>query len=273
MKDSPRTIRKSLASIVEQLELEQPKIVTLDMLGSLAQAAGKNTQNIGDVRKLAYRLESVGWLGKLRTRGAWEFLPGARAGAYGSQDHLIEFRAQLLVNPSWKGALAMESAAVLLGFAQRLPQKDTVAIPPGESLPKALSTWRRVSISWQDFWITQIEGLPTWHLEALITGIAIRPSAYHDLPGLAQWLPDAGRKIDAEKLMVCLIDSPVSVWQRAAYLSLLAGANSTADTLLSKCPPKTSIWFGATRSGGEYQSTTMINDADLAPLIRAGVTQ
>jgi hypothetical protein len=243
------------------------------MIRNLAQTFNQEADSLEVVRRLAYRLESLGWLGRLRTRGAWEFLPGARAGAYGSQDRLIEFRAQMEVNPGWHGVLAMESAAVLLGLAQRLPRNESVALPPGDALPKAMSAWRKVSLDQPERGLTIIDGLPTWNLEGLLTGIAIRPSAYRDLAGLTQWLPEIGKDIDTERLMECLKDAPVSAWQRVAYLAALAKAGDTANALLAKRPPKTPIWFSANRSGGTYHSASRVSDANLAPLLKAGVVQ
>jgi hypothetical protein len=67
-----------------------------------------------------------GRLGRLRTRHAWEFLFGARGGAYGSSDRFIEF-AQRAVDPNWCGALAMESAASAVALAQRVSVSSKAA--------------------------------------------------------------------------------------------------------------------------------------------------
>lgn len=273
MNDKARTLPKRLAGIVELLELEQPRIVTLSMICSLAQTLNQDADSLEVARRLAYRLESLGWLGRLRTRGAWEFLPGARAGAYSSQDRLIEFRAQMEVNPDWRGVLAMESAAMLLGLAQRLPVSESVALPSDEALPKAMSSWHKVSLNQSKQGLTVIDGLPTWNLEGLLAGIAMRPSAYHDLVGLAQWLPEISKDIDTEQLMACLENAPLSAWQRAAYLTALAKADDTTNELLAKRPPKAPIWFSANRNGGLYHSASKVSDADLAPLLKAGVAQ
>ena len=208
MTDKSRTLPKSLASIVEMLELEQPRIVTLKMIGGLALTLGQGEKDLADLRRIAYRLESLGWLGSLRTRGAWEFLPGARAGAYGAYDRLIEFKAQKEVNPQWSGVLSMESAAAVLGLAQRLPKHESVALPRGHVLPKAMSEWRRVSIVLPKSGLTIIDSMPVWSLEGLLAGVALRPSAYYDLIGLAQWLPETGSSINVGPLIDCLKDAP-----------------------------------------------------------------
>lgn len=91
-----RTISRSVAAVVEQLELDGGLLVTAERLGDVLREVGGRP---GDARRVAYELERAGWLGRLRTRHAWEFIPGSRGGVYGSGDRFIEFRAQLAVNP------------------------------------------------------------------------------------------------------------------------------------------------------------------------------
>jgi hypothetical protein len=105
--------------MVERLELDQPRVVTMPELAQIAVETGASEPGDGP-SKLVYRLQELGWLGSVRTKGVWEFIPGARAGAYSSGDRFIEFRAQHAAHPGWPGVLAMESAATLLGLAQRL---------------------------------------------------------------------------------------------------------------------------------------------------------
>jgi hypothetical protein len=262
-----KALPRRLAGVVEQMELTQPRVVTLPELTRLAlEAAAAKTE--GEVPRLAYRLRSLGWLLPLRTRGAWEFSPGARAGAYGSGDRFVEFRAQLAVHPDWPGVLAMESAATLLGLAQRLPGHEVVALPKGVARPSALSDWRQVAVELPATATTVRDGLPHWTVDGLLAGIAIRPSGYQDLPGLAQWLPEAGARIDAEPLAACLTAAPASAWQRAAYLCRAAGAEQAATELLAARPPKTPVWFGATRTvGASHDPVTRVTDADLAPYL------
>jgi hypothetical protein len=250
--------------VVEALELDQPLIVTLPMIQGIAEV-GEDT-----ARRLAYRLQDLGWLAKLRTRGAWEFIPGARAGRYSSGDRFIEFRAQLAVNPGWPGVLAMESAAVVLGLAQRLPSREVIALPAGEPSPKAMSLWRVTNVVVPDVGLAMIDELPSWNINGLIAGIAIRPGGYHDVPGLAQWLLGVGNRLDAETIESCLAGAPQSVWQRASYLVGLAGNQKLSVALASVRPPAHTVWFGATRTGGHYDPVSRVLDADLAPYLSGG---
>ncbi|MDR0783958.1 MAG: hypothetical protein LBE83_09420 [Propionibacteriaceae bacterium] len=264
-----KSLPRRLVGIVEAMEFDQPHVVTLPMLAQMASACGAATDESG-ARKLAYRLQELGWLGRVRTKNAWEFLPGSRAGAISSGDRFLEFRAYRAVHSGWPGVLAMESAASLIGLAQHLPSREVIALPPGTALPKALSEWRAVTFYVPAEGREIRDHMPTWNINGLIAGIAIRPSGYQDLPSLAQWLPETGSKINEEILKVCLATAPESAWQRAAYLARLAGADQIADSLLAQCPPRHSVWFGATRTGGTYDPVTKVNDADLASYLEGG---
>jgi hypothetical protein len=256
--------------IVEALEFEQPRVVSLPMLIQLAVDTGA-AENETEAVKSVYWLQELGWLGSVRTKGAWEFIPGSRAGVVGSGDRFLEFRAHLAVCPGWPGVLAMESAATVLGLAQHLPIREVVALPPDVALPKSLADWRRVSAVMPVQGFDRHDYLPTWNLEGLVAGIALRPSGYQDLPSLAQWLPDVGAKLRKDALLACLTSGSESVWQRAAYLARIAGAEEVAVAIMSEHPPRYPIWFGATRSGGVYDAVSKVSDADLSPYLSGGI--
>lgn len=262
-----RVIPTSMAPVVEQLELDGDLVVTADRLVEALRVV----EGGAEPRQLAYELQRAGWLGSLRTRGAWEFLPAARGGAYGSGDRLIEFRAQHAVDPAWPGVLAMESAASVLGHAQRVPEREVVALPPGVVPPKALAgDWRVVTLMLPAAGIATVDCLPTWNLEGLIVGIATRPSAYQDMPGLGQWLPDTVGRVDVERLLGLLDTVPSSARQRAAYL-LAAGGNVEARAaVIGHYPPRAVAWFGQRRVGGVFDAATQVNDTALHRFLAVG---
>jgi len=266
-----RSLPQRLVGIVEQLELDQPRVVTMTGLARIAVATGA-CDSEDDAAKLVYWLQDLGWLGSVRTKGVWEFNPGSRAGAFGSGDRYIEFRAQQAAHPDWPGVLAMESAASILGLAQHLPEHEVVAIPRGFTVPKALSDWRSVTADLPPEGLAISDDLPHWNLDGLLAGIAMRPSGYQNLAGLAQWLPGVGLQLHAEIIAACLQGAPVSTWQRAAYLSRIAGADSVANHLLEAHPPTTAAWFGGTRTAGaRYDPVTQVSDSALAPYLEGGV--
>ena len=144
--DEPRSIPSRLAPVLEALELDQPRVVTADTLARRAEDHGIDT----DGQQLAYDLRRLGWLIGLRTKGAWEFVPGARAGRFGAGDRHIELRAALAVDVGFRGALAMESAAVALGLAGRVPDREVLWVPPGRRVPKSFGDWRVVRLAVSD---------------------------------------------------------------------------------------------------------------------------
>ena len=266
-----RSLPARLALIVEELELEQPRVVTLAQITDIADRTGAGHTKVG-AQEIAYELQRRGWLGRLRTMNTWEFLPGARAGAHGSGDRLIELRAQLAMKPKMIIALAMESAAVLHRLAQRAPDQEVVWLPGLYERPKALSRFRVVHVDLPAEATDNIDELPVWSVEALLVGTAARPSAYRDLAGLAQWLPDGGPRIDYERLLACLGAVNASTKQRAIYLLQLAERSDLAEDLARRFPPTVPVWFGAKRSGGRQDPLSRVMDAELAPLMSGGTS-
>lgn len=263
-----RSIPKTLAPIVEQLELDGDLIVTVDRISGVLRDLARED----DARRVAYDLQRAGWLGTLRTRGAWEFYPGARGGAYASGDRFVEFRAQKELDRSWPGVLAMESAASLLGYAQRIPEHEVISLPVNVPLPKAFAgEWRAVSFVMPSEGLTIIDDLDTWNLGGLITGIAARPAAYRDVPGLAQWLPDAAFDVDVTTLCTLLQGQPASATQRAAYILGSGGNIEGRDIVLHEFPPQSVAWFGQRRPGGRFDPATQVNDTALHQYLSVGV--
>lgn len=263
-----RAISSSLAPIVEQLELDGDVIVTPGRIAEVLRSMGSNA----DAKTIAYELQRAGWLGSLRTRGAWEFLPGARGGAYSSGDRFLEFRAQRQRDPNWPGVLAMESAASLLGLAQRLPEREVVSLPAGVNLPKAFAgQWRSTSVVMPPEGSTTVDRLPVWNREGLVTGIAASPAGYRDIPGLAQWLGDVVHQVDISVVIILLKDFPRAVCQRAAYL-LHAGGNPAASSeIIQAYPPKEVAWFGKRTTGGKFDPHTRVHDTVLRRYLSVGV--
>lgn len=263
----PRTISRTYATVVEELELDGSPIVTLERLASILGGA---TSDEG-VRRCAYELTRRGWLGSLRTRGAWEFYPASRAGAYPSGDPYIEFRAQHAVNPSWAGTLAMESAASLLGLSQHVSEQAVVALGLGDAFPKALvGDWRYIRLPLPAAAIIDVDGLPTWGREGLLVGIAARPSGYHDVAGLAQWLTSMSVPLDPDLVVSLVKEFPQSVKQRTAYLLSVAGMDDSSQQVNAAYPPRGIAWLGQREDAGTFDAATKVFDTTLAKYLTAG---
>jgi hypothetical protein len=266
-----RVISRSVADVVERLELDGDLLVTADRLASVMRQMGVDADD-AEVRRLAYELQRDGWFGRLRTRHVWEFLPGARGGAYGSGDRFIEFRAQHAVNPGWGGVLAMESAASVLGLAQRFPEQEVVALAPGDRFPKALmGDWRAVRIAMPEAGVTTVNDLDAWNLEGLIVGIASRSSGYQDVAGLGQWLPEAVGRVDADTVVDLLGDMRSATRQRTAYLLGAAGNTGARRQVTRAYPARETVWLGPRRAGaGVFDTETQVNDTLLHPYLTVG---
>ncbi len=226
-----RAITKSLAPLLEILELDQPRVVTTSDLAEAATQVGLEWAP----RDIARRLLERGWLLPLRTRGAWEFAPGARAGAYGAGDPFIELRATLRKRPSSPFTVAAESAAYLLGLSSRQPDPQVLGAPSGVRMPTALEGFRVVR--WQPVSPVKIkDGLPTWSVETLLAFLSSKPARYRDWPNVPEWVRSAFQDVDIEALERELDGEARSSWMRAAYLAHRAGAQDASQRLLDAAP-------------------------------------
>jgi hypothetical protein len=260
-------ITRPVADIIEQLELDGDTIVTVDRLASVMDKVGAT----GSPRMLAYELQRDGWLGTLRSRGAWEFLPGSRAGSHSSGDRFLEFRAQHALRTGWPGVLAMESSASLLGLAQRIPDREVIALPDDAAFPKAMNgQWRCVRVEIPNEGVTVINDLPTWDREGLLVGIGIRPSGYKDTPGLGQWLSDPPFDVDTDKVLRLLASASAAARQRTAYLLQASGNHEAAHKIINANPPTETAWIGPRSPGGRYDPVTRVSDTRLHPYLSVG---
>ncbi len=227
-----RDVTTKLAPLLQQLELEQPRVVTKTELQSAAAEAGLTWP----VEVVIRRLRERGWLLDLETRGVWEFAPAARAGAFGSGDPLIELRATLQRDSGAQFTVAAESAAYLLGLTSRRPELEVVGAPEGVRLPRALRKLRVVR--WTPSNDVPVKGgLPVWSTATLIAFMATRPSGYRDWPNVGEWIAQAAREVTAETISKELGGRSRAVWARAAYLVGRGGCPEAGARLLALAPP------------------------------------
>jgi len=244
------------SDLVELLELEQPKVVTTSDLAEAAKAVGLAWAP----RDIARRLLEKGWLLPLRARGAWEFAPGARAGAIGSGDAFIELRATLSKNPGAPYAVAAESAAFLQGLSSRQPDPQVIGAPPEARVPTALDGFRVVR--WQPRTpLLPRDGLPTWSTETLLAFMSSKPARYRDWPNVPEWIVTAFRTLDVDALKRELQNQARSSWMRAAYLADRAGNAVAAESILESSPTGTGPYrLTAREEPGKYYSRFEIVD-------------
>src|SRR3989454_9229869 len=129
-----RTIPKSLATVVAELEAGQKRLINQ---AEIAKAAGLQPRT-RETRKLVERLRAHGWIRALPVRGAYEFLP-AEAGPHPSGDRWTELRAALKRDPNLPVQVVLHSAAFMRGLADRFPIPDQVAVGR-ENISKGLGS-------------------------------------------------------------------------------------------------------------------------------------
>jgi len=252
-----RDVTKALAPLLQQLELEHPRVVTKVELESFATSAGLDWP----VEVIVRRLREAGWLLDLKTRGVWEFAPAARAGAFGSGDPLVELRATLAREGGSPLAVAAESAAYLLGLASRRPDREVVGAPAGVRTPKALRDLRVVH------WTPCAEvvaknGLPVWSVTTLLAFMATKPGGYRDWPNVGEWIVQAARVTTSEAIAEELSGHPRAAWARTAYLLSRGAESDVAVHLMKLAPPGTGpFYLGRRGVSGRYDGRFDVVDS------------
>lgn len=233
-----RPASPSLSRLLQLLELEQPRVITRGQLEDFVREAAIESP----VDLVLQRLRERGWLLDLKARGVWEFAPAARAGAYDSGDPFIELRATLARRPESRFAVAAESAAYLLGYAGRRPDREAVSAPPGVVVPPALRDYRIVR--WQARApIAEREGLPIWGTSTLMACMATKPSTFEDWPNAGEWLSRAAADVSLNGLRSELQGRPRPAWARAAYLLAVGERGDLGDALLAEAPQGTGPYY------------------------------
>jgi hypothetical protein len=210
----PRPLPPSLAPIVEELELEQPKIVTSDKLAEIVADQGLRTPS----KIVAARLRERGWLLATGTKGVWEFAPGAHAGPYGHGDPTTPLQAVLAAHRGLPAALSLNTAAWALGYADRVPSRLDVAVPRLNMAPKSLVAGAHVTAYEPRLSLVKAKGAPTHRSESIVVHMATTPTVVRSWSAVLEWLPDLAADLSAERLDVELRARPIAVRVRAGYL-------------------------------------------------------
>ncbi len=243
--------------MLQELELERPRVVTKSELESYATSAQLNWP----VEVVVRRLREAGWLLDLNTKGVWEFAPAARAGAFGSGDPMIELRATLARDSRAGFAVAAESAAYLLGLTSRRPDTEVIGTPEGSRLPNALRDFRVVH------WASRTEpvlkdGLPVWAVATLMAFMAAKPAGYRDWPNAGEWIAQAVRRVGADLIADELVGRPRAAWARASYLLDRGGNPEAAMNLLSLAPSGVGPYYiGRRGMPGRYDARFEVVDS------------
>jgi len=258
-----RSIPPWLAAVTEYLELFQPQILTLQDIEFYLHELGRKD----DPATVARELQRNGWLLPLRTRGRWEFAPGARAGAISSGDPFIELRATLQRRPL-PVALGYDSAAWLQGLSARQPTKHVLATYPNQrKLPPALNTFR-IARTWSVLEPEQKNNLPVWRVPTLLAKMAIIPHHYRDWPNVMEWLEEAFKRADLADLERELEWTPDPARIRLAYLADRANFKNVAQELMAKAQPSGLVYFGRDRTRSHFVREYNLVDSLLVPSVK-----
>jgi hypothetical protein len=255
-----RSVPNSLAPIIETLELRQPRLVTKELLSKIIQ----DLELVLSSSDVANRLQKHGWLLSLQTKDSWEFAPASRAGRIGSGDPLIELRATLHHRPSFKVAVAYESAAWLHGFSRRHPAKEVLAIPSEITPPKPLKSYR-ITRMWGTLDPIWMDTLPVWRIETLIVLMAERPMAYRDWPTVMEWLADAVTRVDQSLLLEELNGRKIPTWARTGYILDRGNRRDIGDVLQTKVDfyRRGPFYLGRRSNLGKYEKRWDVIDSVL----------
>ena len=248
-----RSIPKGLSTVLEELELERPQLVTISQLTSLCDRAGIRTP----AKVVASRLREKGWLLATPQRGVWEFAPAELAGAYSSADPLLPLKAHAAAHPDDRFALAVQTAAWALGLADRVPAVLDAAF---EQIPSTVPDNVHASTYVPNVPTTTAKGVPVLAPESIVVHMVQRPSAMRSWRAVAEWLPDVAYELDTAIVLTELEGRPRSVAARTGYL-LQGMRPDIADAIMESNPPRSKVRFGtgpAVRNDERWQVSDSI---------------
>ena len=241
MERVPLTTRRapsSLAGLLQELELRQPKVVTGKEVAEVIAESGSHLT----VEAAVERLVREGWLSPLRTRGAWEFIPASRAGRYPSGDPWIELRALLARKPDAPVAIAFASAVWELGHSTHQPSLPTFAHRPGWRPPRALSDARSVSFDWR-LPNGQKDRLPVWQPATVVVAAAHRPECQDNWGNADDWLPETMRAAIPTDVLIEARDRGTATLARLGYLAEWSGRHDIVEVLQPLLPERLQVTF------------------------------
>jgi hypothetical protein len=233
-----RRAPSSLAGVLQELELRQPKVVTRRLLAAVLAESGSHLTKAA----AAERLVREGWLYPLRTRDSWEFVPASRAGSYPSGDPWIELRALLAHKPEAPVAVAFASAIWELGFSSHQPARPTLAHRPDWRQPRSLDDARSVSYDWR-LPVGLKDGLPVWHAATTVVAAANRPECQDDWGNADEWLPEAMRTITPTDVRTEATDRGTATLVRLGYLAEWSRRHDIVEALTPLVPERLPVTF------------------------------
>ncbi|CAN5429634.1 hypothetical protein BH09ACT10_BH09ACT10_20840 [soil metagenome] len=259
-----RTLSATLGAVVEELELEQPQVVTMQDLQELLDRADIKT----DAKVVAHRLRQSGWLLDSGVRGVWEFAPGAHAGPIGHQDPLGQIKAFSSRHATIRPVLALASAAWATGHADRVPPRPEVTIARGAPTPKPLAAI--ATVTHFDAYLKPLaaRGMTAHRPETVLVHMADRPNDVRSWASAREWMANLAADANLSDVLVELDRRPSTTHVRLGYL-MQSLRPDIAKRMESHVKSKT--WFGPRASLRRHSSTWQVADT-LLPFDPAQLT-
>jgi len=227
---TPRAIPGWLAAIVEALELDQKRLVTLGDVRAIRPDLDRAAAH-----KAVEQLIRLGWLHRTAVRGTYEFVPGAAAGPYPSGDPWLVLRAEVARHPdSRPGAIhaGANSAAWLLGYAERSPAPHIVVAETGTWVPRPLRATYRVLMTSPAPASGAAQGIPVPSPPELFAEVAqLAPRL--QLDAAVGWLSRLLGGAPTHEVAGALADRSTTTRARAGFIAEVCGATAHADAIES----------------------------------------
>ena len=221
------------------------------------------------MRCAIHELVRRGWLRPLGPRGTYEFIPGAAAGPYPSGDPWLLLRAELMRYPQ-KFHVGAASAAWLLGYAQRSPDRYIVVTTPDVRVPGRLRATYHVLATSPAPASSIVNGLPVPTPPELFAEVAqLAPRLHLDAAqGWLRRLLDATTPAD---ITAVLSDRSPSTRARAGYMAEVCGAREHADAVAALGSPGRGPFYTGRQGGsGAFSSRWRVYDTGrVAPPVPA----
>lgn len=253
-----RSIPRSLAGVLEDLELEQPTLVTMAQLTLLVERHELRTP----ARVVAARLRDRGWLLATDRQGVWEFAPAAVAGPHSRSDPLTPIRALLADNPSARCALTFQSAAWVHGMADRAPSRIEIAAAT-PAVARQLPRTARVSNFEPRLDYDRRRDVNVLAPESVLVHMAVKPTAVRSWDSAREWLPDLVAEVSWEQLTIELSGRAATSRARLGYL-VQAMRPDIAAELRGLSPIRSKTWFGPRAPLRRHDNTWQVADTLLS---------
>ena len=254
MGDAIRSIPGWLAAVIQDLELNGSRLVTVDDIQRVRPDLDRAVARQG-IASLVRR----GWLRPIGVRGTYEFIPGAAAGPYPSGDPWLVLRAELVRRPG-QFHVGATSAAWLLGYAQRSPTPHIVVTTPQVRVPQPLIHAYRVLRTAPAPAHGIVDGLPVPTPPELFAEVAqLAPRLRLD--SARGWLSRLLEDVSPDDLIHTLRNRSVATRARAGYLAELCGTDAHTAAIAALGPIATGPYYtGPREPGGAFSTRWRVYD-------------